>query len=414
MKRKHCMNCGTANLSLFIDLGEQPNGNNFPRIGEQDEEPLFDISMLVCEECWQVQIDEFPSQEFLFTNHPYISGVNQPIVEHFQWLSRHLITKLSIKQNSLVMDIGSNDGTLLNCFKENGMLTLGVDPGKPTGKLAKENGILVCEAFWNKNAGKAMRTLCVYPDLITATAVFYHLPDLHDFLVGIKEIMHKDSVFTIQCVNLLDLINKNQFDHFYHEHSCIHSISPLDKLFKMHGMRVFDVEFIDVHGGSFLLYTCLDTSKRLTEDSVGKAIKMEIDAGLQSISTYHDFAKRVKKNCYDLKELLEKINSQGERVFALGAPVKGNTLLNYAELTNDHISIVTEVNHLKIGHLTPGTHIPIVHEDEIEEQPDYYLVLSWNFLDFFMKKYKKFLINGGKFIVPVPEVKILGFETVSS
>ena len=412
MKRKECMNCGSHRLNEFIDLGTQPNGNNFPTEATKDEELLFPISMMVCEDCWQVQIAEFPSQEFLFTDHPYVTGVNVPIVQHFERLAQKAVGKLNLQPNSLVMDIGCNDGTLLKAFQSHGMRVLGVDPGLRTGELAQAEGITVCRTFWNLESGKAMQQLGLYPDLISATAVFYHLPDLHDFIEGLKQIMRSTSVFMVQCVNLQDLIQKNQFDHFYHEHSCIHAISPLKRLFESHGMRLLDVEFMDIHGGSFILYTGLDENPIPTGESIQKAIETEVQAGLQSIETYTAFAARVEKNAKDMLALLTELNQEGKRVYALGAPVKGNTLLNYFKIGPDLVECATEVNQFKIGLLTPGTHIPIVDEQELSEQPDYYLILSWNFLDFLVGKYKQYLLDGGKFIVPVPDVRVLGFESV--
>jgi SAM-dependent methyltransferase len=204
MKAKACMNCGSNQLHEFIDLGVQPNGNNFPSEFSKDNEPLFPISMMVCEDCWQVQIAEFPSQEFLFTDHPYITGVNVPIVQHFERLAKNAFEKLKLKPNSLVMDIGCNDGTLLRAFQSYGMRVLGVDPGFRTGQLAQAEGITVCRTFWNSESGQAMHQLGLHPDLITATAVFYHLPDLHDFIEGLKQVMHQNSVFLVQCVTLRD------------------------------------------------------------------------------------------------------------------------------------------------------------------------------------------------------------------
>ncbi len=410
MKRKQCMNCGSPELQQFIDLGDQPNGNNFPEPGQEKKEILYPISMDVCTRCWQVQIDEFPSPEFLFSEHPYVTGVNVPIVEHFDRLSHHVVEKLDLKPNSLVVDIGCNDGTLLRAFQSRGMRALGVDPGQLTGRLAREHGNTVCEAFWNLDTGRALRTLGLRPELIIATAVFYHLADLHDFIEGLKSVMVRGSVFVAQCVNLLDLVQRNQFDHFYHEHSCIHAIGPLDRLFREHGMRILSVEHVEIHGGSFILYAALDDDPRPTEESVARAIQAEVDAGLHDLETYKLFAERVEANCRNLRELLTSLREQGKTVYALGAPVKGNTLLNYAGITSEHVQKVTEVNEFKVGRLTPGTHIPIVDERQLEKQPDYYLILSWNFLEFLMGKYKRYLLDGGKFIVPVPSVKVLGFD----
>lgn len=408
MTRTNCMNCHSENLYQFLDLGQQPNGNNFLYAGETSDEPYFPLAMMVCQECWQVQISEFPSPEFMFSNHPYVTGVNAPVVRHFQSLAKHVVRKLDLEQNDLVIDIGCNDGTLLRCFAENGMRVLGVDPGKRTGELARDQGITVFRQFWSSDTGKSIKQLGVKPSVITATAVFYHVPDLHDFVSGLTEVMDENSVFVVQGVNMRDVIEKNEFDHFYHEHSCIHSIAPLQRLFGAHGLRIQDIEMSPIHGGSFILYVRRQESSVPTTPAVAEQVALDDAAGLNAQETYDAFAQRVDKNMSDLLELLRKLKAEGKSVYALGAPVKGSTLLNYADIGPDLVTYATEVNQFKIGRVTPGTHIPVVAENELESPPDYYLVLAWNFADYLREKYHDYLSAGGRFIVPVPDVQVLG------
>jgi C-methyltransferase C-terminal domain/Putative zinc binding domain/Methyltransferase domain len=407
MKNINCMNCGSQSLRRFIDLGHQPNGNHFPAGTEVDHELKFPFAMDVCEKCWQVQLEEFPSMEFMFSNHPYITGVNMPVISHFRSMVDTTIYKYALAKNSLVLDIGANDGTLLSLFARKGMRVLGIDPGSNTGKLCRENGITVLETFFTSESARAIRQLNVKPDLITATAVFYHIPDLHDFIVGLKTVMNDNTVFVTQCVYLKDVLEKYQFDHFYHEHTMIHAISPLKRVFEEHGMKLLDVDYYDVHGGSFVLGVALESSHHSVSPSVEHAVRAEEQAGLNNIETYLRFTKQVEQNRTDLKNLLKDINDQGKTVYALGAPLKGSTLLNYCSIGPDLVKVATEVNQFKIGKLTPGTHIPIVHEETVLKHPDYYLLLSWNFLDFFRQKYASFLKAGGKFIVPNPQVRIV-------
>jgi len=407
MKNTTCMNCRSANLRKFIDLGDQPNGNHFPSEHAKDKEIFFPFSMLVCTDCWQVQIEEFPSPEFMFANHPYITGVNMPVIDHFRKMADRTIEKFSLSQSSLVLDIGCNDGTLLRVFQDRGMRSLGIDPGQRTGRLCREQGSTVCETFWNSDSANAIRQLNVRPDLITATAVFYHIQDIHDFVLGLKHVMSDTTVFMTQCVYLLDVIEKNQFDHFYHEHTMIHAIGPLKSLFERHGMRVLDVDFYDVHGGSFVLYAALDTCKHSSQLAITDAIRKERESGLQDFATYQAFTKNVEINRDELLQLLGRLKSEGRSVHALGAPLKGSTLLNYCGIGPDLVRCATEVNEFKIGNLTPGTHIPIIDEQSVEEHPDYYLLLSWNFLNFFVEKYHDYLEAGGKFIVPHPTVRVI-------
>jgi hypothetical protein len=406
------MNCHGTHLERFLDLGRQPNGNHFPFVADFDKEPSFPFAMEVCTDCWQVQIEEFPSVEFMFSNHPYITGVNMPVVEHFEHLVINTLAKFPLAPNSLVIDIGANDGTLLKNFRSAGMRVLGVDPGKRTGELAQKSGLTICETFWDETSANAIKQLNLKPDLISATAVFYHVADIHSFVRGLAAAMHDGTIFMTQCVYIKDVLEKLQFDHFYHEHTMIHALGPLKKLFAQYGLRMIDVDFYDIHGGSFVLYVAKDSSRYVTSPAVDAAIDAELKAGLFNIATYHDFSRKVEANRTILQGELRELVAQGKKIYALGAPLKGSTLLNYCDIGPDLVTLATEVNPFKIGRFTPGTHIPIVYENSIMEQPDYYLVLSWNFLDFFVEKYADFLRAGGKFIVPHPVVRVIGEEAI--
>lgn len=407
-----CINCGSHALKRFIDLGDQPNGNHFPSEATRKDELKFPFSMQVCSDCWQVQLEEFPSPEFMFRDHPYITGINQPVVKHFEALSRSIIERYQLGSNSLVFDIGCNDGTFLQAFADKGMRTLGIDPGSITGELCRKRGINVCQTFWNQQTGESLRALNLLPDVITATAVFYHIPDLHDFVRGLKAVMSDKTVFITQCVYLQDVIDKNQFDHFYHEHTMIHSIGPLRRLFDQHGMRIIDVDFDEIHGGSFILHVGLNSCVHSTTKAVQDAITREDEKGLNDFTTYMAFAKRVEHNRDALVDLLRKLKSEGKTIHGLCAPVKGSTLLNYCDIGPDLVTQILEINPHKIGKLTPGTHIPILAEEEETADPDYYLVLSWNFLEFFIEKYRDYLERGGKLIVPNPDVRVITSETL--
>lgn len=406
------MNCESVNLTRFFDLGSQPNGNQFPSAIETESEVKFPFAMLVCTNCWQVQIEEFPSTEFMFSNHPYITGVNMPVLKHFDAMVEKTIRKFDIAKNSLVIDIGANDGSLLLKFQDAGMRVLGIDPNSRTAKIARNNGITVCESFWEENTAEALGKLNLNPELITATAVFYHVADLHSFVKGLSFLMNKNTIFLAQCVYLKDVIAKLQFDHFYHEHTMIHAIMPLKQLFARYDLRMIDVDFYDVHGGSFVLYVAKEDSEHKTQESINIAIETEKSFGLNKIQTYHEFSDKVEYNKNELLNLLESLATEGKSVYALGAPLKGSTLLNYCGIGPNLVKYATEVNPFKIGRYTPGTHIPIVYEESVTEQPDYYLLLSWNFFDYFVEKYTPYLKNGGKFIVPHPVVKVFDSKSL--
>jgi len=404
------MNCDSPELRRFLDFGMQPNGNCFPWPDEKGAEPLFPFAMMVCRSCWQVQIEEFPSPEFMFSNHPYITGVNVPVVDYFHRMAAKVVERYALKAGDLILDIGCNDGTLLGIFKQYGLETIGVDPGKRTGVLAKKAGIEVIGKFWGQEVAREFRLLGKRPRIITATSVFFHLQDIHDFIRVVREVMEQDTVFIVQCVYLKEVIEKNQFDHFYHEHTMIHAIAPLEALFERYGMRMLQVDYYDVHGGSFVLEVARKESAYPARSSIREAIEEEAKCGLRQIETYEAFARRIALKRGKLLALLRRLRSEGRIIDALGAPVKGSTLMNYCGIGPDLIRCAVEVNEFKIGRLTPGTHIPIVDEREARNPPDYYLVLAWNFLDFFRKKYEGYLKKGGRFIVPHPEVHCVGIE----
>jgi SAM-dependent methyltransferase len=338
------MNCGSASLKRFIDLGDQPNGNHFPAVSEKDRELLFPFAMCVCTDCWQVQLEESPSMEFMFSNHPYITGVNMPVVNHFTSMVERTIFRYGLEANSLVVDIGANDGTLLTKFREKGMRVLGVDPGARTGRLCRSNGITVCETFWNSETAAALKQLNVKPDLITATAVFYHIPDLHDFIKGLRMVMDERTVFLTQCVYMKDVLEKYEFDHFYHEHTMMHSIAPLKRAFEQHAMRLLHVDYYDVHGGSFVLTVGLENSVHETSPTVAQAIDAEERFGMNNFDTFQSFTKKVEKNREDLLALLRNLKQQNKTVYALGAPLKGSTLLNNGVIFTDLVVLATELN----------------------------------------------------------------------
>ena len=408
------MNCRSSNLERFIDLGEQPNGNLFPAAQDFDTEPKFPFAMTVCTNCWQVQLEEFPAAEFMFANHPYITGINMPVMTHFDQMVQDTLRKYPFPKNSLVLDIGANDGSLLRRFEQAGMRILGIDPGQRTGKLARESGITIGETFWDKETAESIKQLNLKPDIITATAVFYHIEDIHSFVGGLATVMHNRSIFLTQCVYMKDVLEKLQYDHFYHEHTLMHALLPLERLFAEYGLRMVDVAFYPVHGGSFALYVARNESPYETKPSIHEAIAAEKSAGLDHIDTYHAFTRKVQQNRDALVSLLRQLKEDGQTIYALGAPLKGSTLLNYCGIGSDLVQLATEVNRFKIGKYTPGTHIPIVFEDAVETQPDYYLVLSWNFLDFFIEKYRAFLQAGGKLIVPHPEVRVIDASILTS
>ncbi len=401
------MSCNSRDLKVFLDLNKQPNGNNFPSKKNLKTVKLYPLKMIVCKKCWLIQIDKFPSQIDLFSNHNYISGDNVPVIEHFKKFSNNIINKYQLNNNSLVLDIGCNDGSLLNYFKKKNINVIGFDPSNKTHNLIKNKKIKIVKKFWNKKNSNYFKNKKL-PDVITSTASFYHIPDLHDFILGLRNIMHKNSVFVFQAIYALDILRNNQFDHFYHEHSCVYSILSLKKLFDSHDMKIIYCKTDNIHGGSIIVHVALKgTNLKTNNDAVKKLINKEKKFKINKINTYLNFRKKIEVNKSELLKILNKIIKKNEIIYGIGAPVKASTLMNFFGINNKHIKKITELNKLKIGKYTPITNIKIIDERKINKHPDYYFVFAWNFKDYFINKYKKYLNKGGKLIIPCPKPKII-------
>jgi SAM-dependent methyltransferase len=412
MTKAACINCRSADLYKFLDFGLQPNGNRFLETAEVESEPLLPLSVVLCRSCGQVQQGQVAPPEFLFTDHPYLTGINKPYVEHFERLVPRLIRELSLEPGSTVLDIGCNDGTLLSIFARHGVRGLGMDPGSLSGKVAARNGRVVLPTFWNKRSAAHLAALQLRPELIVSTASFYHMVDLDDWVAGLEISMGERSVFVAQCVYLGDIVRNGQVDQFYHEHSCLHSVRPLTSLFKRHGLRLFHVEPIDVQGGSILVFACRDEAAIATRPSVAEFLEYEREVGLAEPATFDRLRTDFEHNAVELNGLLRALKADGRRISAIGGSLRGITLLNFARVPPDAIDRILEVNEYKIGKLAPGLHIPVVDERMETEEPDSYLVLSWTFREYFIEKYKNYLRRGGSLIFPVPRLEIVDGRSI--
>ncbi|MFK7958758.1 MAG: methyltransferase domain-containing protein [Lysobacterales bacterium] len=405
-----CISCGRSTFFLFLDLGMQPSGNTFVTKADSGEEKFYPLRMGVCQSCWQVQLQDRLDSNLLFDNHPYLTSTNKPMVDHFGLLAARITQDFGLCRGDLVLDIGCNDGTFLTKFRDQGVLTMGVEPSSQIAKLSSESGHVVANTFWNGSMGRDLSRMGIRPKVITAMSVFYHVSDLNDFVAGVEQVMADDGVFVIQAVSLMSLLAKNQFDHFYHEHTCIHSLSTIQTIVGRQNLVIIDVDEVDVHGGSLIVYVARPDAGFDTTARVAALAEKEIASGLQKMETYTEFAGRVEKIAGELKRKLIELKQQGKSVYGLGAPLKSTTFLNYANIDGSLIECLTEVNDLKIGKLSPGLHIPVVDERTLEKEPDYYVVFAWNYLDYLLEKKQDYLEAGGSFIVPFPHLKIISAD----
>lgn len=403
-----CRICKGTHLTRFLDLGLQPHCNRFLKKEELDQpENFYPLDLYFCDDCALVQMVEVVSPEVMFKDHPYVSGTTATLSEHFRSVAKDLVDTFRIPSGSLVVDIGSNDGTFLKGFSSFPVRTLGVEPATKIAKLATDAGIETVNDFFSSQVASAIRAKHGAAKIINAAGVFFHVDNLDDFVLGVRELLDEDGVFVVQAIYLMDMIERNSFDNVYHEHVCHYSIKPLEVLFSRFDMEIFDVRRVAIHGGSIVAY--VGKKGRFTRSRNADSLKTEEQKkGLYDLKRFEQFAEKAQQIKTELMSILRELKGSRKRIAAYGAPAKGNTLLNYCKIGPDILEYAAEKNELKCGLYTPGMHIPVIREDEARSNPpDYYLLLPWNFGEELLAKERDFRTRGGKFIVPIPEPSII-------
>ncbi len=398
-----CQICYSNKISPVLSLGHQPPSDAFlEEKNLKKEETYYPLDIYFCEDCKLVQLGYVVNPEELFyEGYSYNTQTSGELVSNFASLTANLTQRFNLTREDLAIDIGSNDGTLLEGFSRFGVKVLGIEP-TGVARLALEKGIPTIKKFFNKELIKEIVGNYGPAKVITATNVFAHIDDINGIVEGIGNLLKKDGVFVSESHYLLDLIEKMEYDSIYHEHLRYYSLKPLINLFKRHGMEVFDAERITTHGGSLRVYAC-KAGAHSTSGNIEAIIESEEKAGLYSRETFVKYGESVKKSKSDLMKILNGIKEKGERIVGIGAPAKGNTLLNYCNINRDILDYLAEKSVLKKGLYSPGMHIPVVDEHLLfkEPQPGYALVLAWNLKDIIIPKIKEKGFKG-KFIVPVP------------
>lgn len=408
-RAQRCRICDSEKLYQFLDLGSMPIPNGFLRkedLGK--EEPKYALGTSVCESCWLVQLTHVVPAELMFSNYLYIPSTSTTMLAHFEAMASDLITRHKLTENDLVMDIGSNDGTLLSFFRQKGLPVLGVDPAANLAHLARMKGVDTVSELFTPEVAVKLSKKGIRPKLINATNVVAHMQDLHGLCEGVKTLLDDNGVFVIEFPYLLDLLEKNEFDTIYHEHLSYFALQPLLRLFEKHDLRIFDARKMSVHGGSMRISVAKKNSSQQDTAELKASLEYELRSKINSRSLYDEFAQRVYSNTKQLLECLKAFKAEGKRVIGYGASAKGNVLLNFCNISSDLVEYVVDSIPYKQWRYTPGTHIPVYPEQKLEEdRPDYVLLLAWNFKDEILKKQASFIARGGRFIVAVPEVKIL-------
>lgn len=405
-----CRACKSKNLQTFMRLGHHPPSNEFLTQEEMGEPELsFPLDVMLCGDCSFVQIGYAVKPNLLFTpDYPYNSAVSDELPVHFAELAKQVVQNYGLGPDSLVVDIGGNDGTLLKGFVQCGTKVLNVEPTERIMKIARSRGIETVHAFWNEETARKILAEKGHAGAIVGTNVFAHVDDLDGFVSGVNVLLDKDGIFVIESPYLVELVEKNEFDTIYHEHLSYLSIRPLEKLFARFGMEIVDVVPQNIHGGSMRVFVKKSGGRWEAKESVRKFVEREEKGGYGKLETYVAFAERVEKLRAELLELLRSLRSQGKSVIGYGAAAKANTLLNYFKIGTDLLDYVVDKSELKQGTYTPGMHIPVHSPDKIaEDRPDYVLILPWNFKDEIMRQQSQIREWGGKFILPIPDVKVV-------
>ncbi|MBA7535106.1 hypothetical protein ES705_27357 [subsurface metagenome] len=409
MKLGRCRICKNKKLEKILDLGEMALANAFldkNQIGQK--EVSYPLRVVWCESCGLLQIDEIVPTEILFKNYIYVSGTSEALRKHFKVLATEVMINFKLSNESLIVDIGSNDGTLLKEFKKVDSKVIGVEPAINIAKIAEDSGVKTINDFFSEDVAKKIVKENGKADAITATNVFAHIFDLDELLKGVSYLLKDDGIFIIEVPYLLDLLENVEFDTIYHEHLSYFAVRSLKRLFEERDFKIVDIERVKIHGGTIRVFVSKRKSRYNINENVNRLISLEIEKRLHEVTVYKEFAGSIEKLKEDLVSLLRRLKSENKKVIGYGAAAKGNTLLNYYHIGPELIDFIVDLSPMKQNKFTPGTHIPIFSPERIyEAKPDYMLILAWNFANEIMKQQTKFKKMRGKFIIPLPEVKIV-------
>ena len=406
-----CRFCGNPLSHTFVDLGMSPLCQRHITPEQLNHmEPFYPLHAYVCERCFLVQLEEFVAPGDIFSEYAYFSSYAESWVEHARQYCELMCTRFGINRNSRVVEIASNDGYLLQHFVAKGVPVLGVEPAANVAAVAIRKGIPSVIKFFGSQTARELAAQFGKPDLLLGNNVLAHVPDLNDFVAGMKALLAEGGVITMEFPHLLELMQHNQFDTIYHEHFSYFSFTTVTQVFRRQGLTLFDVERLPTHGGSLRIYGrhADDGSKSVSARAL-ELLALEQRLGLTTLDPYAAFAEQVRETKRALLEFLIGAKRAGKRIVGYGAPGKGNTLLNYCGIGTDFLDFTVDRNPYKQGKYTPGTHIPILHPDElIKARPDYVLILPWNLKDEILATIGKMpSLKDARFIVPIPRVEVV-------
>jgi hypothetical protein len=409
MAEYQCRFCNCELKAIFIDLGTSPLSNSFLKHENlKDLEKKFPLKVFVCENCFLVQLPEFETPENIFNEYAYFSSYSKSWLEHAKNYADMISKKNDLGKNNLVIELASNDGYLLQFFKNKGIPIMGIEPAVNIAKVAEDKGIrTIVDFFGEKLAQKLSRKYKA--DLIIGNNVLAHVPNINDFVKGMSILLKSEGTINMEFPHLLQLIKHNQFDTIYHEHFSYLSLYTVKKIFEFHNLIIFDVEKIPTHGGSLRIYAKHKANKNFQiKNFVNDILKEEKEAGLLNLSSYLEFSRQIKSLKKELIDFFHNIKQNKKKIVGYGAAAKGNTLLNYCKIGTKDVEYVVDKNPYKQGLYMPGSHLPIKNIKEIKKtKPDFVVILPWNLKDEIMNEISFIREWGGKFVIPIPKVVII-------
>jgi len=406
----YCRFCNESLKHVFLDLGKSPLANSFLKKEMLNKsERFFPLCVYVCDKCFLVQLPEYENPENIFGNYAYFSSYSDMWLKHAENYVNLILNRFSFDKNNLVIEIASNDGYLLQYFKKKGIPILGIEPAINVAEVAKQKGIPTIVKFFGTKTAKELVKEAKSADLIIGNNVLAHVPNLNDFVNGLKILLSKNGVITLEFPHLMKLIQQNQFDTIYHEHFSYFSLFVTNAIFSHHKLKIFDVEQLPTHGGSLRLFVTHNENENITiSKKVNDLINEEHQFGLINIETYRNFSSKVESVRKKLLGFLNTTKKEGKKVVCYGAAAKGNTLLNYCKVDSSLVDYIVDKNPHKQGKFLPGSHLPIKSPDEIlKTKPSFVLILPWNIKDEIINQMSHIKKWGGKFVIPIPEVNII-------
>ena len=404
-----CRFCSTPLRYTFADLGMSPLANSYLTPEQLKKmEPFYPLHVYVCGDCYLVQLEEFESPENIFGDYAYFSSYSDYFLEHARSYSQMMIDRFGYNENSFIVEIASNDGYLLKNFVERNIPVLGIEPAKNVAEAAEKAGIPSLVQFFGKDLASKLVNDGKQADLIVGNNVLAHVPNLNDFVAGMKFLLKPDGIITMEFPHLQKLIDQNLFDTIYHEHFSYFSFITVEKVFAHHGLQIFDLDEVETHGGSLRIYAKHNSdSSKVVSNKVKELKERERKLGYADLKIYSEFNEKIKETKLMVLDFFIKIKNEGHTIAGYGAPAKGNTLLNYLGIRSDFIDYTVDRSPHKQGHYLPGTHIPVYHPDKIAEtKPDYVFILPWNLKNEIMEQLAYIREWGGKFVTHIPDVEV--------